>query len=73
MCAKFGFNSVIQFHEISICIFKLTTDSQFHPAPHNVELRERAIYLVRYNNQLTCGSSKKSPFVNKNKKYNNEP
>ncbi len=47
LCAKFGFNSVIQFHEISIFIFKLTTDSQFHPAPHNVELRERAIYLVR--------------------------
>ncbi len=44
---KFGFNSVIQFHEISIFIFKLTTNSQFHPAPRNVELRERAIYLVR--------------------------
>ncbi len=47
LCAKFVFNSVIQFHEISIFIFKLTTDSQFHPAPHNIELRERAIYLVR--------------------------
>ncbi len=47
LCAKFGFNSVIQFYEISIFIFKLTTDSQFHPAPHNVELRERSIYLVR--------------------------
>ncbi len=44
---KFGFNSVIQFHEISIFIFKLTTGSQFHPAPLNLELHERAIYLVR--------------------------